>query len=258
MEDWVRSEFSLMKLGDVRVDESAKKIIDKLASKPGCAITEVFETSSEVKACYEFFHNGKVSPEKILDSHKKATLNRIKSEAVVLLPQDTSSLDYSSKDSIEGRGNISAKNNQGFFLHPLLAITPSRVNLGIVDAKIWAREQRVEKLTREEIYALPLEEKEGFRWAESYKIACKIAEECPNTQIITMTDREGDFAELYEIVEEFSKNEKSADIIVRGCYDRALIGELNAGQGIEREEITEEEKNDIEDEIKIKDKLIKN
>src|SRR5215203_168329 len=143
MEDWVSEEFLFLSLGDIRVDRSAKNIIKRLASQPGVPITQAFETHSEVKTCYEFFHNGKVTAEKILKPHRQATLNRIKSEPIILLPQDTSSLNYSSKPSIGGLGNISAKNNQGLFLHPLLAITPSRVNLGIIDAKIWAREQRV-------------------------------------------------------------------------------------------------------------------
>ena len=162
--DWIEEEFSLLKLGDVRVDKSGKEILRTLGAKPGLSITQAFETHSEVNGCYEFFHNGKVTAEKILKPHKLATKKRIKFEPVILLPQDTSSFNYSTKLSIEeDLGNISGKNNQGLFLHPLIAITPERVNLGIVDAKIWARKQRTEELTRKEIYALPIEEKERFR-----------------------------------------------------------------------------------------------
>ena len=149
MEDWAQIEFQQLKLGDKRVDKSAKKIITRLGAQPGTPITQAFQTFSEVNFCYNFFHNGKVTAEKILEPHIKCTLERIKSQPVILLPQDTSSLNYSDKPSLSDElGNISGKNNQGIFVHPSLAITPERVNLGIVDCKIWAREQRIEKLTR--------------------------------------------------------------------------------------------------------------
>ena len=161
MEDWVSCEFQELKLGDKRVDRKAKKIINTLSKQPGASIPKAFNTAYEVKDCYEFFHNGKVTAEKILAPHKKATIERIKNESVVLLPQDTSALNYSTKLNIRDLGNIggSAK-NKGLFLHPLLAITPSRINLGIVDAKIYVREETDVKLTDHQKYALPLEEKE--------------------------------------------------------------------------------------------------
>lgn len=252
MDDWVSDEFVHLDLGDVRVDKSAKKIVKALAAQPGASITQAFETSSEVKSCYEFFHNGKVTAKKILKPHIEATLNRIRSEDVILLPQDTSALNYSNKPSIEGLGNISAKNNQGLFIHPLLAITPYRVNLGIVDANIFAREQRKEKLTRQQIYMLPLEKKERIRWAE---IASQIAEKCPETQVITIADREGDFAELFEIVSESTKKTKYAHIIVRGDHDRTLIDDSEKAPKKHKKIVSDEENKRIEDEKEIRKKL---
>ncbi len=223
MEDWVFHEFQELKLGDKRVDKKAKKIIGSLSKQPGASIPEAFNTSYEVKDCYEFFHNGKVTAEKILIPHKKATIERIKNESIILLSVDTSALNYSTKLSIRDWGNIggSAK-NKGIFLHPLLAITPSRINLGIVDAKIYVREEKEIKLTDHQKYALPIEEKEKFRWVESYRIGCQIAQECPDTQVIVITDREGDFAELFEEVCKSKEQGKYADIIVRSYHDRVL------------------------------------
>lgn len=224
MEDWIDHEFQELKLGDKRVDRKAKKIISTLSKQPGASIPKAFNTAYEVKDCYEFFHNGKIIAEKILAPHKKATIERIKNESVILLPQDTSTLNYSTKLNIRDLGNIggSAK-NKGLFVHPLLAITPSRVNLGIVDAKIYVREETEVKLSDHEKYALPLEKKEKFRWVESYRVGCQVAEECPDTQVIVITDREGDFAELFEEVYKSKEHgDRCADIIVRSYHDRVL------------------------------------
>ena len=224
MDDWVSEEFFELELGDKRVNKTAKKIINNLASQPGAAIPIVFKTWPETKACYEFFHNGKVQSEKILTPHREATLRRIRKETVVLLPQDTSSLNYTTKPSIKDLGNIgSSSKTRGYFVHPLLAITPSRINLGIISTKIWTRDLEKEKRTGHDVYALPIEEKEKFRWIESYRIACDVAKKCPDTQIISMTDREGDFADFFNAVQDCQKeNEKFAHLIVRSYHDRAI------------------------------------
>lgn len=223
MEDWIDLEFSTLKFGDPRVDRHGRKIIRTLSKKPQATISQAFNTGSECKCCYEFFANGKVTWQKILQPHQEATLTRIKEQPIVLLPVDTSSLNYTSKPSINDIGAIANKNT-GIFIHPMLAITPERLHLGIVDARIWARKDSKSDLTTHELYALPKEEKEIFRWIKSYEIACKVAQECPETQVIMMTDREGDFAELFEEIDRMKASGRSADLIVRSAHNRTIKG----------------------------------
>ena len=40
--------------------------------------------------------------------------------------------------------------------------------------------------------ALPIEEKESLRWLDGYREACRLAQQCPNTQIVSIGDREAD------------------------------------------------------------------
>jgi len=77
-------------------------------------------------------------------------------------------------------------------------------------------------MTDHEVYKMPMEEKENFKWLESYRAACKMAEECPNTKIINIFDREADFAELFVEVNQQQKNKNFAEIIVRAVYDRSI------------------------------------
>lgn len=69
---------------------------------------------------------------------------------------------------------------------------------------------------------LPIEEKESFRWIESFRKAVDVAKECEQTQIIYITDREADIIELIEEAIEEKKKGKSADIIIRAQHDRQL------------------------------------
>jgi hypothetical protein len=109
----------------------------------------------------------------------------------------------------------------GIWVHPLLAITPERVCLGSVNTKIWTRSTR-EGMSDHELYALPIEEKEIYRWVESYQQACSVAEKSPETQVIMISDRESDFAELFEEVYQSQQRERYADVIIRSAHDRAV------------------------------------
>lgn len=233
-EDWIENEFFTICTGDVRLDNRAKKVLDGFEKTPGASIPQVFRIWGETKATYRFFSNRRVTPEKILAPHKAATIKRIRNFPIVLLPTDTTSGDYTGKTSIEGLGRLSANqhgDNLGIFVHPTLAVTPDRLCLGVVGAKIWTRETKRIKLSTHKKRMRPIEEKEIYRWVESYSLACEVAEQAPNTQIICMTDREGDFTDLFaEVFKRKEENPKCADIIIRSCQDRCLYDQAVDGE----------------------------
>lgn len=232
-EDWIENEFLTLHIGDVRTDNRAKKILEGFGKSPSAPVSQVFKSWGEIKACYRFFGNPRVTPEKILAPHSAATIRRIQVYPVILLPTDTTSGDYTGKSSIKGLGRLAANqngDNLGIFVHPTLALTPERLCLGVVGAKIWTRSLKKSKLTRSQKKQRPIEEKEIYRWIESYELACEVAEKAPNTQIISMADREGDFTDLFAVVNNRKEEkQKCADIIVRSCQDRCLLEEGNTG-----------------------------
>jgi len=225
-EDWTENEFFTLYIGDARTDKRAKKVLSAFGKSPGAPISQVFKTWGEIKACYRFFSNARVTPEKILAPHSAATIQRIKAHPIVLLPTDTTSGDYTGKSAIEGLGRLTGNQNGdnfGIFVHPTLAVTPERLCLGVVGAKIWTRTIEKSKLSKHAKQKRPIEKKEIYRWIESYNLACEVAEQAPHTQIISITDREGDFTDLFDVANNKKKeNPKCADIIVRSCQDRCL------------------------------------
>lgn len=225
--DWVENEFSTIDLGDARVDERAKKILNGFEKNPGAPIAQAFKGWKEIKACYRFFDNARITPEKILVPHSVATIKRIKKYPLILMVSDSTSGDYTGKPSIEGLGRLAANqhgNNLGIFLHSTLAVTPERLCLGVVGAKIWTRP--IEKnitLSRKQKESRPIEEKETYRWIESYNLTCEVAEQVPKTQIVNITDREGDFIDLFaEVISRKKRGVPYAEIIVRSKHDRCL------------------------------------
>ncbi|MGI0060378.1 MAG: IS4/Tn5 family transposase DNA-binding protein, partial [Nitrosotalea sp.] len=252
IDNWIMKEIKTADLGDTRLNHRLGNILEMLSRKPSGSIPTTAKGWSETKAAYRFFDNSEVTEEKILKPHRDATIERMRKEPIILLPQDTTELNYTSKPQTKGLGKLSLESQQGMYLHPTIAITPERVCLGIVDTQILVRSElhskkkydhllpiiayflsypnnitlssclflsKILKILRPE--SLPIEKKESVRWLNSYRVAQALAEQLPETQIVSIADREGD---IYEIFAEalLAKKESRAEFIIRASKDRIL------------------------------------
>jgi hypothetical protein len=226
IDEWVEAEMKDLKTKNKRLDQRTKKVLQSIISKPDAPFPQQFQSAAELKACYNLFDSDLINSEVILNPHIKKTIERIQSCDVAILAGDSSSVNYTTRDSNPDSGYISSNNAQGFFLHVSLATTLEKQPLGVVQAKFWAREKvKPEKKVHRDY--LPIEEKESNKWLESFKIANQIAADCPNTQIIGVYDREADLIELWEkaIIAQQTKNH--AHLVVRCNHNRAIQCENN-------------------------------
>lgn len=214
---WIIEETKDVNFGDKRLNKRFGNILNMMASKPNESIPTAFKTWNETIAAYRFFDNEDVTKEKILSPHIEATLQRIKEAKVALLVQDTTEIDFSHRQAIEGMGLLRTEQQQGFYLHPTLAITPQKTCLGIVNGHMWCRDKLVGRRTRNKN---PIEEKESYRWLEGFEIADRIADECPSTLIVNVADREGD---IYELLMQQTTNIKKAHWLIRSCFNRSVF-----------------------------------
>jgi len=212
-------------LGDKRLNNRAKKLLNLLGSNPSLSIPASCKGWAETKAAYRFFDNELVSEDKIFDCHCQSTLERIKSCPVVLFIQDTTTLNYSGQKDRENAGPIQRDSSRGLFLHPTIAVTPEHQCLGVVSYHHWYREELARKSPSERSYInhrKSIIEKESYRWLESYKNASSVAQQFPNTKIISVVDREGD---IYDIYEEAQSEFTTADWLIRAHFNRRVKGE---------------------------------
>jgi hypothetical protein len=79
-------------------------------------------------------------------------------------------------------------------LHPTVALTPERVNLGVLGLRLW---QRPEEPVAPERAQKPSAEKESYRWLEGEQWACEGQQRCPETLVGNVADREGDIPEWF-------------------------------------------------------------
>lgn len=214
--DWVVEELGCIDFGDKRLSDRFIKLVSGLNQQSCASIPGALDTWSETLAAYRFLSNKKVTHEKMLLGHKQATLERIKNEKVVLLPQDTSELNYSSKGDIEGLGPLTTETHRGFLLHPVIAVTPERLCLGSLSNHMWAREGIGNKgLNRDR----PIEEKESFRWLKGFEVAEEVAQAAPETLVVSMADREGDIYEFFQLTQGV-REKGGAHWLIRSHYNR--------------------------------------
>lgn len=209
-------------LGDQRLTKRLGKLIEQLGAKPNMSVPAATNGRAEMEAAYRFFDNDKVSPEKILEPHIKATRDRISQAEVVLLVQDTTDLDLTRpKQQVKGAGPLEYETRRGFFFHPLLAFNDHGLPLGIAWQKSWARSQ-IKKMTRNEktrwLRKTPIEGKETFRWIEGLRAAREVAEACPQTSCICIADSDADVYELFCQSRATSYGE--VHLLIRACKMR--------------------------------------
>lgn len=221
MQAWIVDELATSDMGDARLDQRYALVLDRLSQRPVLSIPAACEGWAEVQAAYRFFDNDRVTVEKVLAPHRDATLQRLARHAVVLVAQDTTELDLTRKHEKVG-GPLSDEQQYGMLVHPLLAMTPQGLPLGVLGAEIWARDP--EEFHKRKKRALkPIEEKESFRWLQGYRQACAVAKQVPGTQIVCLSDSEGDIYECFVAAETAEAEAGKADWIIRGCQDRLLV-----------------------------------
>jgi Transposase DNA-binding/Transposase Tn5 dimerisation domain len=220
MEAWIAEELKTVDLGDERLDRRFEIVLERLASRPSVSIPAACKGLAETQAAYRFFDNERVEAAKILQPHRQATLERIRQQSMVLIVQDTTELEMTRPQEKVG-GPLSWETQIGFLDHVLLAMTPQRVPLGVVDAEIWARDAE-DFHKRRQKGQKPIEEKESFRWLQGYRQACAIAHAAPATTVICVSDSEGDIFECFAEAEAAEDAARKADWIVRAGQDRRL------------------------------------
>lgn len=216
--NWAEEEFGTIRFTDSRLKRRLCKIADDFFNNSDKNIPQACGNKAGTIGAYRFFSNQEVNMEVILTPHTEATIERIKEHKIVLAPQDTTTLDYSTHPMTEGLGptNNTDSKSIGLILHDTLAFTEEGTPLGVLDAQCWARdpEDRGKKYKRKQ---LPIEEKESIKWLHSFKKITQIQKLCPETTLVSIGDRESD---IYELFKEATQDPLSPKLLVRSEKSR--------------------------------------
>jgi hypothetical protein len=190
-----------------------------MGAHPEASLPQAMENRAALKAAYRFFDNSAIESQDILGGHILATYRRMTEVEVVLAVQDTSYLDWSHHPHTSGLGPLATEEGQGLLVHSTLALTPERVPLGVLQQQIWAREANTYAQLRDHKQRR-IEDKESQKWLISLESveAARVAN--PNTQFVSVGDREADIYDLF-----LAERIAGVDLLVRATQDRRVVNE---------------------------------
>ncbi len=221
MVDGIAAELDGIDLGDKRLNDRSRLIIETLGADPEASCNAACDGWSDTLGAYRFFDNKSVQPEDILKPHVEATKRRMREHPVVLIAQDTTELDYSDHPPADARC-LNKEDRLGLYDHTHLAVTPSGLSLGVVGVEYFDRDAEGLGQSKERS-KLPIEEKESLRWLTGYRLACELARDCPETQIVSVADREADLYDIFmESEKQARESARSAEFIIRAKIKRSI------------------------------------
>ena len=219
-EDWAEAEFGSVDLGDRRLNRRLLEIARDFYARPQAQIPQACQTRARTKAAYRFFKHPSTNMDDLLEAHRKSNYQRIAEKKIVLCPQDTTSLNYSTHPATENLGPIGSKKDGiiGLIVHDTMAFSVEGTPLGLLDVQCWTRdaEEFGKKHQRKQ---RTIEEKESYKWLRSFQSVAEAQRQCPATMLVSMGDREADIYELFHLALQDPKGPK---LLVRAEQDRLL------------------------------------
>ena len=223
---WAHNEFAGAPLGDARLSarlvETAALMGDNpMASLPAAAKGE----RAKIKGYYRFVDQpdeAATTPENILRPHRERTVRRMRAEPTVLCIQDGTDLNFATRPGCEGLGvigtNQTSAKTLGLHLHSTLAVTPSGLPLGVLNAQFVAPEPKA--ADRGEGHNKAPEERKSARWIEGFRDCAELARELGPGRLVCVMDREGDDFRLFEE----QRAHPQAELLVRVKGRRRVAG----------------------------------
>lgn len=224
---WAATEFRDLELGDQRLHRRAVTLASAWLSRPDQSLPQTCGGHwPGAKATYRFLSNRRVSDEALLRGHVNATVRRIGDRTLVLVPQDTTTLNYTTHPKAAatmGPVGANKQKQQGLLLHSALALDPEAGEpLGLLAARAWTRPKlqqgrgkRAAGTTRRARH-VPMTEKESHRWLATMT---EVTRRLPSgTTAVMISDRESD---IYEYINyAVAAGHK---VLLRATHDRELV-----------------------------------
>lgn len=212
---WAEAEFGAAELGDIRRTNRLVELATVLGAQPHASLPQATEDMAQLKAAYRFFSSHYVEPDAMLASHVQATQRRMRAVPLVLAVQDTTLLNYSHFPDTEGLGPLASTRQQGLIAHTTLALTPEHVPLGLLQQQVWARDPAVRHQQNHK--RRPLADKESQKWVTSLEAVIAARAACPETQFVSIGDREADVYDLFAMA-----RPHGVDLLVRAAQNRTV------------------------------------
>jgi len=211
---WAGKELFDAELGDERRVLRLMRVVESLVEHAEQSVPQGWGGWSETRAAYRLWSNGAVDWQAILEPHQRRTAERVVSQSLVLVAQDTTEINLSRHPATKGLGYLARADCRGLLVHTCLAMTADGVPLGVVEQQAWTRPpaQLGKRATRKK---RPLAEKESRRWLDGLRAVERLPS---GGRIVLLGDRESDLYDLFA-----APRAAHVDLLVRVCRETRLV-----------------------------------
>jgi len=221
-EQWVMRQYRSLDLPDKRLEDRCLRIAMDLTENPSGSLNQASDDWGQAKAAYRFIENPRLTAEDLQTPIGAAAAKACAHHQTILAIQDTTTLSFDSARQAEGLGAINDSSAaRGMFFHPVLAIQPDGLAIGLLDQQCWCRGTKVAHQAKKRTER-PVLEKESGKWLKGVANASLTLksnvppEERP--KVIHVFDREGDVHEACELIEVLQD-----EAVIRCTHNRRAI-----------------------------------
>lgn len=214
---WAEEIIGEVDLGDPRRRRRLIRLLEEWCRQPGASLPQVTGSWAGTIGAYRFLNNPRVEHPTLIAAMAQATAARCRAAArVILVLQDTTSLDYTGQRRKQGMGLLENEHLRGLMVHSSLAVSDDGVPQGLVVQEVWAREKHPER-PEDWRYRVPIEAKESRKWLDGLRATQDRLADCP--RVVTVADREADLFELFTLADELT-----GAWVIRARQDRVVVG----------------------------------
>ncbi len=222
---WATRLAAATRLPDLRLNHRMGIILDDFADWPTDSVPQAAGAWGQAKATYRFLGNDRFTQADLTDGLARDTARGTLDHDVILVVQDTTSVNLTANHAIESLGPIDSKGlARGLLLHTTLAISTEGAVLGVLDQQIWTRPRRGEPRPQE---------KESAKWIHGIDHAREalfgVTERPP--RLIHVMDREGDAYEVMQWIDDLGDG-----AIIRCAQDRRVASPLGTAHAAVRDQ----------------------
>ena len=200
--------------GDARREQCGAFVARRMTERQTVCVRKLGNDRAEQVRVRRFLTNEAVTVREMV-AHRGVFVAAAAKGRHVLAIQDTSEINYQAqKDRKRRLGKVGNGTDVGLFVHPVLAVdADSGECLGLIDVQVWRRT----KSKAANYKALPIEQKESYRWLIGGAQAKAVLGEAATVTVLD--DREADIYEKWDRLPDASTH-----LLTRASRDRALAG----------------------------------
>lgn len=203
---WAGAEFGQAELGDRRLGLRLVTLAQAKGDHPGSSILQALEGDRAALAGYYRFldqpAHSAVDMEHILAPHRERTLGRMAGQRRVLCIHDSTDLNFGTLHRCQGLGvigsNQTTTQTAGLRLHTSYVVGAGEgLPLGLLAWNCHPRARTPERKGKDR-RGMPTEEKETYRWVQSFQECLRQSRELPGVEVRHVMDAEADFFALFD------------------------------------------------------------